>query len=248
MLNFTFYSSANARIIEHNSCFIIVLLLLLLSCIILGSYFYFKKHQVWLLSLAIMLGLWSITGLSLYWTEPGNFLSDWINSAAAIGTIGAVAISLYLSREALKRENNSENRKLLKNGMKLLHNYTYSDKQIILNKGYDNIDLQNEVITDFTLKFGTENTTVNKLIEQIKSACLLAQELYSAAITEHGNKIFTNSGWKNKPQDEQSRWKEQIINDNGFKETLLDVFSKQENIDKFTKIKQEYYKLSQLLI
>ncbi|AUR51702.1 hypothetical protein [Aquella oligotrophica] len=105
MLNFTFYSSANAMIIEYNSCIILALCtLLLISFIILGSYFYFKKYQVWLLSLGIMLSLWSIAGLGLYLIEPGNFLSDWISSAAAIGTIGAVITSLYLANRRFGKD------------------------------------------------------------------------------------------------------------------------------------------------
>jgi len=96
MLNFTFFSSANGLSVEHNCHFIELLISLLVLCIVSG---YIKRHSIWVRSLAIMLGLWFTAGLVLYWTNPNNFITDWINAAVAIGTIGAVSTSLYLGNK-----------------------------------------------------------------------------------------------------------------------------------------------------
>lgn len=158
MLNFTFYSSANAMIIEYNSCIILALCtLLLISFIILGSYFYFKKYQVWLLSLGIMLSLWSIAGLGLYLIEPGNFLSDWINSAAAIGTIGAVIASLYLANRKFDKDKvfifNLSNADVVKNENSN-ENAVYKGKKFKLN---GNLHIENT--TDIVVNI--ENISLN---------------------------------------------------------------------------------------
>lgn len=66
-------------------------------------------HNVWdnhkiLASVIIMFGIWIATGILLHWHNPSNFISDWINSAAAIGTVGAVITSLYLANKKTSRK------------------------------------------------------------------------------------------------------------------------------------------------
>lgn len=112
-----------------------------------------QNHKVLFSSSLTILILWGVAGVCLYLSSDDNFMPDLFSAGSAIGTIGAVAASLYFSSEALTRENKVENRRLLRNGMKLLHNYAYSDKQIMLNQGHENIDLQNEIISDFIFKF-----------------------------------------------------------------------------------------------
>lgn len=66
-------------------------------------------HNVWdnhkiLANILIMFGVWIATGILLHWHSPSNFISDWINSAAAIGTVGAVITSLYLANKKTSRK------------------------------------------------------------------------------------------------------------------------------------------------
>lgn len=59
----------------------------------------------WLNIIVLMIVLWLLFGFGLYLIDDDNLISDWINSAVAIGTIGAVITSLYLStRETVKKE------------------------------------------------------------------------------------------------------------------------------------------------
>jgi hypothetical protein len=51
-----------------------------------------------------MLGIWFGAGIFLDWHNPDNFISDWISSAAAIGTVGAVITSLYLANKKISRD------------------------------------------------------------------------------------------------------------------------------------------------
>lgn len=207
-----------------------------------------RNHKVLFSSGLVILLLWIVAGACLYFSGDDNFMSDLFSAGSAIGTVGAVVSSLYFSSEALKRENNAENRQLLRNGMKLLNNYAYSDKQIMFNRGYDNVDLLSEIITDFTLKFGTENNTVNNLIEQIKSANELAKTLFELSLEKHGNKIFPNSNWESKPPEEQDRWKEQIHNDHAFSNTLLEVFNDKKHMEQFNQLKHKYYEIGKSLM
>jgi len=99
-----------------------------------------------------MLGLWFFVGFGLYLIKPDNFLSDWINTAAAIGTIGAVVTTLYLNA-LIKRDNLiSEKKKALFLGMEIITLISNSDKiydmrNIAESKIYDK--LLTEKITEF---------------------------------------------------------------------------------------------------
>jgi|GEM_PF-6130372 len=100
MLNFTFFPSVNAIPVKYNCYFIYPLICLLIFCIVFG---YIKRHNIWIRSLAITLGLWFTAGLGLYWVEPNNFITDWINSAVAIGTI-ALAIFGWMAYKYATRD------------------------------------------------------------------------------------------------------------------------------------------------
>ena len=56
-------------------------------------------QSMWLLTIMVMIGSWLIAGYVLFLIDNkagSNWISDWINTAVAIGTIGAVIISLYV--------------------------------------------------------------------------------------------------------------------------------------------------------
>lgn len=65
-------------------------------------------QSTWLLAIMVMISSWLIAGYILFLVDNkagSNWISDWINTAVAIGTIGAVVTSLYLSsREIMKKE------------------------------------------------------------------------------------------------------------------------------------------------
>lgn len=44
-----------------------------------------------------MVALWVLASLGLYLIDDDNLISDWINSAVAIGTVGAVGVALLFS-------------------------------------------------------------------------------------------------------------------------------------------------------
>ncbi len=61
------------------------------------------KYKVLTIAI-IMLGFWFGIGVILYYHDSNNFISDWINSAAAIGTFWAVITSLYLANRTIPRD------------------------------------------------------------------------------------------------------------------------------------------------
>jgi hypothetical protein len=63
-----------------------------------------------------MFGLWLLAGILLFYISDNSFISDWINSAVAIGTIGAVITTLYLTKKSSKDANIRE----LKDDVKLM--------------------------------------------------------------------------------------------------------------------------------
>lgn len=163
MLNFTFFSSAYGLSVEHNCHFIELLISLLVLCIVSG---YIKRHNIWIRSLAIMLVLWFTAGLVLYWTNPNNFITDWINTAVAIGTIGAVITTLYLNA-LIKRDNlTSEKKKVLFLGMEIITLISNSDKIY---------DMRNTI----------ESSIYEKLLtEKITEFCWEVQIIFTKDISE----------------------------------------------------------------
>lgn len=51
----------------------------------------------WIIASVGMLTIWIVAGITLFLIKDSQFLTNWINSAVAIGTIGAVVTSLYLA-------------------------------------------------------------------------------------------------------------------------------------------------------
>ncbi len=166
-MNFTFFSCANTLPIEHNSYFIAILIILLIFCVVLVC---IQKRNIWIRSLAIMLGIWFGAGIFLHWQNPDNFISDWINSAVAIGTVGAVIISLYLSRLSNKTGLKNEAKKVMFLGLEILDTLSNYDMLIIEKmQGNDDKDERlNQKITEFQwsveLLFGDKNHSANKLV------------------------------------------------------------------------------------
>lgn len=109
-MNFTFFSSANAVPIEYSYCFIWILLFLLSICIAYSIIGWIKEHNIWIRSLAIMLGIWFSTGIFLHWYSPDNFISDWISSATVIGTVPSVLLALSQYKQQRQNEFIRDNR------------------------------------------------------------------------------------------------------------------------------------------
>ncbi len=93
----TFFTAANSIASQFNYLLAIILVTLLLSSSgILNSIY--KKHQL-LMIISAMFGLWFLVGLLLCCINDTSFVTDWINSAVAIGTIGTVWVALYLANK-----------------------------------------------------------------------------------------------------------------------------------------------------
>lgn len=97
-MNVTFFTAANDVPQHINSALAWTLTTLLAVSIIV---FVISLSKRWQLPMIIssMLGMWFAAGTLLCCTGDSSFTSDWINSAVAIGTIGAVISSLYLANK-----------------------------------------------------------------------------------------------------------------------------------------------------
>lgn len=93
----TFFTATNS-IDSHNYLLAIILVTLLLSSTGVLIYSIYKKHQL-LRIISIMFLLWFLVGLLLCCINDTSFVTNWINSAVAIGTIGTVWVALYLANK-----------------------------------------------------------------------------------------------------------------------------------------------------
>lgn len=53
----------------------------------------------WIIASVGMLTIWIVAGITLLLIKDSQFLTNWINSAVAIGTIGSVVTSLFLANK-----------------------------------------------------------------------------------------------------------------------------------------------------
>lgn len=106
-MSITFFTMQNNTTQQFNYPLTIVLTLALVACIIILIKSIINHKQVPSIISCFILGLWFLAGILLCCSKDREFISNWINSAVAIGTIGAVITSLYLYKKSAKDNYNN---------------------------------------------------------------------------------------------------------------------------------------------
>lgn len=147
-------------------------------------------HNIWdnhktLANILIMFGLWLATGILLHWHNPDNFIPDWINSAAAIGTVGAVITSLYLANKKISRKEY-----INVAGVTLTvhsdHNYIRFESHILNNMNFEitvrsiriQVDQYILFLTESEADFFSDSSITTRVIPANKILHLPANELF----------------------------------------------------------------------
>lgn len=206
------------------------------------------KNKIWLIATV----LWLLIGFGLRSLDDDNFISDWINSAVAIGTIGAIVIALYINQLNQRDNIKLERRKALYVGSKLINLISKFDtmNEEDQKKFYDKL---HEFQWKFFLIFNENDTLALNLFRIVRDLHLDVEQLRIDFLREYlinanpiNEVIFDNLNYKSYPEYYNYYLNGKLINDDYYDKMTTLFINKQSEL--FTPTKEIYISKSRKIL